>query len=191
MCLAVLYKIICLQFFICILLSVPLFCAFVSLPQSVLYDVLLLKTVSACSRNLQFLQLASAVIVTRPDQGSGTSGCAGFSSSKGSDKPVVQKTRCNSGQFYPVLSEDFCVQKIMSLKFMHIYTQDQATVQLVVAFHFTSCYNSGMFYRILWSAVVKQIECSIVTKLLEGIASRETIRFLTLRYLMISKIQRS
>jgi len=30
-----------------------------------------------------------------------------------------------------------------------------------------------------------------VTKILEGIASRETIRFLTLRYLMISKIQRS
>jgi len=43
-CLAVLYKIICLQFFICILLSVLPFYVFVSLPQSVLYDVLLLKT---------------------------------------------------------------------------------------------------------------------------------------------------
>jgi len=47
-----------------------------------------------------------------------------------------------------------------------------------------------MFY-VIWSGVVKQFECSIVTKILEGIASRETIRFLTLRYLMISKIQRS
>jgi len=43
-CLAVWYKIICLQFFICILLSVLLFYVLVSLPQSVLYDVSLLKT---------------------------------------------------------------------------------------------------------------------------------------------------
>jgi len=43
-CLAVLYKIICLHFFICILLSVLLFYVFVSLPQSDLCDVLLLKT---------------------------------------------------------------------------------------------------------------------------------------------------
>jgi len=43
-CLAVLYKIICLQFFVCILLSVLLFYVFVTLPQSVVYDVLLLKT---------------------------------------------------------------------------------------------------------------------------------------------------
>jgi len=42
-CLEVLHKIICLQFFICILLSI-VFHVFVSLPQSVLYDVLLLKT---------------------------------------------------------------------------------------------------------------------------------------------------
>jgi len=38
-CLAVLYKIICLQFFIWILLSVFFFYVFVSLPQSVLYGV--------------------------------------------------------------------------------------------------------------------------------------------------------
>jgi len=44
-CLAVLYKIICLQFFLmCILLSILLFYVFVILPQSVLHDVLLLKT---------------------------------------------------------------------------------------------------------------------------------------------------
>jgi len=46
-CLPVLYKIICLQFFICILLPVLLFYVFVSLPLSVLYDVLLLKTLRA------------------------------------------------------------------------------------------------------------------------------------------------
>jgi len=43
-CQAVLYRIICLQFFICILLYVLLFYVFVSRPQSVLHDVLLLKT---------------------------------------------------------------------------------------------------------------------------------------------------
>jgi len=32
----------------------------------------------------------------------------------------------------------------------------------------------------IWSVVMKQFECSIVTKMLEGIPSRETIRFLTL-----------
>jgi len=47
MCLAVLYKIICLQFFIYILLYVLLFHVLVSLHQSVLYDVLLLKTLRA------------------------------------------------------------------------------------------------------------------------------------------------
>jgi len=32
--------------------------------------------------------------------------------SNGSGKPVVWKTRCNSGQFYPVLSEDVRAEKI-------------------------------------------------------------------------------
>jgi len=45
-CLVVLYKTICFQFFICILLSVLLFYVFVTLPQSVFYDILLLKTLS-------------------------------------------------------------------------------------------------------------------------------------------------
>jgi len=43
-CLAVLNEIVCLQFYICILLSVLLFYVFVCLPHSVPYDVLLLKT---------------------------------------------------------------------------------------------------------------------------------------------------
>jgi len=33
----------------------------------------------------------------------------------------------------------------------------------------------------IWSVVIKQFECSIVTKISEGIATRETIRFLSLR----------
>ena len=40
----------------------------------------------------------------------------------------------------------------------------------------------------IYSVVIKQFECSIVTKISEGIASHETIRFLKL---MISKIRRS
>ena len=46
-------------------------------------------------------------------------------------------------------------------------------------------------FTAIWSVVVKQFECSIVTKILEGIAWRGTIRFLTLQCLIISKIQRS
>jgi len=56
-------------------------------------------------------------------------------------------TRCNSGQFYPVLSEDFCAQHILSLTFMHIHMDDQETFWLVIAFYFTSCYNPGMHCR--------------------------------------------
>jgi len=90
--LAGLYKIICLQFFICILLSVLLFYVFVSLPQSVLYDILLLKTLrvhAPDSRNPWFLQLASVVIVSRTDQGVEQAGALDLAASKGSDKPVV------------------------------------------------------------------------------------------------------
>jgi len=43
----------------------------------------------------------------------------------------------------------------------------------------------------VWSVVIKQFECSIVTKISEGIASQKTIRFITLRQLTVSKIQRS
>jgi len=39
------------------------------------------------------------------------------------------------------------VRKILSLKLMHIYTDDHGTFWLVSAFYFTSCYNSRMYYR--------------------------------------------
>ena len=39
------------------------------------------------------------------------------------------------------------VPRILSLKFMHIYTDDQGIFWLVFAFYFTSCYNSIMYYR--------------------------------------------
>jgi len=42
------------------------------------------------------------------------------------------------------------VPKKLTLKFMHIYADDQGTFWLVFAFYFTSyCYNSRMYYRIL------------------------------------------
>jgi len=66
------------------------------------------------------------MIVTRPDQGMEQNGAQDLSFSKCSVKPVVWKTRCNYGQFYPVSSEDFCAQKL-TLKFMHIYADDQGT----------------------------------------------------------------
>jgi len=34
---------------------------------------------------------------------------------------------CNSGQFYVVLSEDFCAHKIMSFKFMQILADGRET----------------------------------------------------------------
>ena len=57
-----------------------------SLPQAVLYDVLLLKTLGVHPQSPKSLQLTSAVIVTRPDQGVEQ---AGIRHLKGSDKPVV------------------------------------------------------------------------------------------------------
>jgi len=63
---------------------------------------------------------------------------------------------------------------------MRIYTDDQGTFWLVFVFYFTSCYNSRIHYRNL-ECRKKQFECSIVTKISEGIASRETTSFLTLR----------
>jgi len=61
------------------------------------------------------------MIVTRPDQGVEQAGALDSASSKGSDKPVVQKTRCNSGQFYPVLSDDFDTQKFVIKIHTYLY----------------------------------------------------------------------
>jgi len=89
----------------------------VSLPQSVLYDVLLLQTLRVYAPETpraESLQFALAVVVTRPDQGVKQAGALdSAASSNGPDKPVVSKTWCNSGQIYPVLSEDFCAQKFV------------------------------------------------------------------------------
>jgi len=48
------------------------------------------------------------------------------------------------------------------------------------AYYFSGCYNSTMYYRNL-EFRIKQFECSIVTKISEGIASLEAIIFSTLR----------
>jgi len=70
------------------------------------------QTEKGCPPLTWSLQVASAVIVTKPYKGVEQAGALDSTSSKGSDKPVVYITRYNSGQFYPVLSEDFCAQKI-------------------------------------------------------------------------------
>ena len=73
------------------------------------------------------LQLAPAVILTRPDEGGEQAGTLHSGCLKGSDTPVLCKTRINSGQFHAVLSENFSAHKILSLKFMEIFTDDQGT----------------------------------------------------------------
>jgi len=60
------------------------------------------------------------MIVTRPNQGVEQVAALDTASSKGSDKPEVLKTRGNSGQFYPVLPEKVCAQKVMYFK-IHAY----------------------------------------------------------------------
>ena len=80
------YKILYLQFFICILLSVFLFYVFWNPPVS-LYDILKLEAFGVHDQSP--LQFPQAVIVTRPDE-RGEQACTLNSGSwKGSDKPVV------------------------------------------------------------------------------------------------------
>ena len=64
--------------------------------------------------------LPAVIVTTRPDERGEQVGTLHSGSSKGSKKPVLQETRCNSGQFYAVLSEEFCALKILSLKFMQM-----------------------------------------------------------------------
>jgi len=117
---SILYKIICLQFFICILLSVLLFYIFVSRESpsiSPLWCFVAQKSDSACFENLFSLQLASAVIVTRPGQGVEQDGALDSASSKCSDKPV-RKQGATLTNFILRYQKIF-VPKISSLKFMH------------------------------------------------------------------------
>jgi len=43
-----------------------------------------------------------------------------------------------------VLSEDFCAHKILSLKFMQMFSHIQGAFCLVFVFSFTSYYNSNV-----------------------------------------------
>jgi len=73
-------------------------------------------------------QVVSAVIVTpRPDERGEQVGTPHSRSSKGSKKPVLQKTMGNSSQYCAVLSEEFCAHKIMSSKFMQMLADDRET----------------------------------------------------------------
>jgi len=80
--------------------------------------------------------------------GSGTvRGCAGFGIFKGLwQNPWFRKQGATLANFILCYQKIF-VPKNLSLKFMHIYTDDQRTFWLVFAFYFTSCYNSRMNYR--------------------------------------------
>jgi len=55
------------------------------------------------------------VVVTRLDERGEQTGTLLSGSSEGSVNPVIEKTRCNPGQFYAVLSEDF-----VHIKFCHL-----------------------------------------------------------------------
>jgi len=59
---------------------------------------------------------------------------------------MLKKTKCNYGYYYAVLSEDFCVQKIPSLKFMQIFADDQITFCLVLHF-FSLVATIRMYYH--------------------------------------------
>ena len=81
-------------------------------------------------------QLAPAVTATRPGERGEQADTPHSASSKGSEKPVLWITRCNSGQFYAALSEDFCAHKILSLKFVQTVADDQRTfAQFLHFFH--------------------------------------------------------
>ena len=75
-----------------------------------------------------------------------------------------------------MLSEDFCAQKFV-IKNSCIFIQ--LIRELFGCFlHFISLAATIREYiTAIWSVVIRQFECSIVTKISEGIASRETIRF--------------
>jgi len=118
-----------------------------SLPQSVLYDVLLLKTLrvhaletpSPCSSHQRWL---------KPDL-----------TRERNNKRVrwirhLQKALTNSWfrkqgatlANFILFNKKIFVPKNLSLKIMHIDTDDQGTFWLVFPFYFTSCYNSRMNY---------------------------------------------
>ena len=121
-----LHKNICLHFFIFILLSVLIFYVSVSLSSvspSSRCETLILGV--HISNNQQVVP--AVVVTTRPDKRGEQVDTLHSGSSKVSKKPVLQKTRCNSGQFDAVLSEDFCAHKILSLTFMQILADDRPT----------------------------------------------------------------
>ena len=148
-CLAVLYKISCLQF------SYAFFCLFfsfmhswlVSLPQSILYNVLLLKTLrvhapetpSPYSSHQRWLE---------PDLTREWNKWVRWirNLQKALTNRWFRKQGTTLANFI-LCYQNIFVPKNLSLNFMHIYTDDQGTFWLVFVFYFTNCYNSRMYYR--------------------------------------------
>jgi len=143
-CLAVLHNIICLQFFICILRSVLLFYVFVTRESPSVSPLCFItqNAESACSRNPWTLQFASAVIVTRPDLTREWNKRVRWIRhlQKALTKPWFRKQGATLANFI-MCHQKLFVPKHLSLKFMHIYADDQGTFWLVFALYFTSCYN--------------------------------------------------
>jgi len=75
-------------------------------------------------------------------------GALDSASSKGLTSLWFRKQGATLANFILCYQKVF-VPKNLSLKFMHIHTDDQGTFWLVFVFYFTSCYNSRMYYRSL------------------------------------------
>ena len=78
---------------------------------------------------------------------------------------MLYKTRYNSGLFYTVLSEDFCAHKIMSVKFLQIFADDQGT--FCIFFHLVLQFDC---ITTIWNVAIQQLECSIATEKSKSLA---------------------
>jgi len=107
--------------------------------------------------------------------GSGTRGCAG----SGIFKRLWQTRGLeNKVQLWPILSWiiRFCAPNFFIKIHAYLYRSPGKFLHFIsVVATIRECITA------IWSVVIKHFECSVVTKISEGIASRETIRFLTLR----------
>ena len=107
---------------------------------------------------------------------------------RGSDKSCFKNNSATLVTYILCLSDDFCPIKILSLRFLRIFADESflpsfAFFSLIAKIRLYYC-SRECRYKTVW--VFNRDR-----KFKVGIASRETIRFLTLRQSMVSKIQRS
>jgi len=163
-----LYKIICLQFFICILLSVLCLC----IRESAFNQSLLRPKLQSDSASSS-LQIAPAVILTRPDERRAQAGTLLSGSSERSGKPLFRKQGATLVSFMLCYQQNF-----VRIKFC--YADDQGT--FCIFLHFISLVATIRSYY-------RSLECPNTTVCMfnrdrnfkAGIASQETVGFLALR----------